>query len=604
MARVFPPWFAVHHLGVLDVRVPDVRGGQKSFAPADGFRGTWASKTETVLPSAVKADRGAFDLVVDKPDIAVVEGSLVHRTLSSRVRFLDFDFDYETGKRSHDGRALTETVRCSAKDVRKKFNAHGGGARFVWNKAVAFIRRMPREQQARWFSVSKLYPVLLASKTYKDRDIPPRREATDTKPAETEDEYDARFKKMLKQREQKRQEKADHVNENLLAEHPWLKDMSSVVLQQSLKALDDAFSANVAALRAAKKVGKGLRRFTIGYKKRSSPSGWTFSVPAAIITAEHVPRPTNGKAVRGQPQPQPQPRVWTKLMLPEAFRPAHRKRFPAVVYVTSKVDITPEGRLLADVDFTRDRLGRWHMHWQRAKLCAPKQKPAKTVGFLDPGSRTGNTAFLPCGVKAAGGSSAVVEYMSGDGGATRLFELCLKVDKAVTESRAIKPPRKEGAPARAPLSAVQARAFHDSKTREHRLRARIFNLVRDGHIRMVADLFSKVDTVVVPVFDTHRMAKRPMSKDDPRCKINNKVVRQLFTLRHGAFRDRLRHAARTMGKETAFPSEEYTTIACPSCLHVNQKFSGKTFKCALCDYTADRDVKSGLVYAIKCLKAQ
>jgi hypothetical protein len=274
-----------------------------------------------------------------------------------------------------------------------------------------------------------------------------------------------------------------------------------------------------------------------------------------------------------------------------------------VVYLTSKIDLK-DGRPLADMDFTRDRLGHWNAHWQRAPLVKPKVKPQKTVAFLDPGSRTGNTAYMPGQVKNSHkpGPSKVVEYLAGDGGATKLFDVCLKVDKLVTRSRALKPPTGNGA-ASMLLSPYEARLYHDLKTGEHRLRKKAYDLTRDGHIRMTADLFSKVDTVVVPVFDTHSMARRPLSATDPRRRINNKTVRQLFSLRHGAFRDRLRHAARAMGKEVSFPGEQYTTVCCPRCLHVNAKFSGTVFNCAVCRYSAPRDMKSGLTYAIKCFKA-
>lgn len=603
----FPPWFADHQLGALDVRVPDVRGAAHVFPRGvrdpdrNPFQRTWTSRKQTLLSSEVKARREDFELPAEAQDPEKVDGSLNHRTLSARVRFVDFEHSYEDKKRARDGDPVNATVDRSAKEVRAKFNAHGGAARFVWNKAVAFIRRQPENDQAKWYNVNKLYPVLVANKTYKDRDIK-RREATEGRPAETDEEYAERVRKTEERRQKMRDDKVAFAGEGLVTNHAWLGDMNAVVLQQSLKALDEAFKANVAAARVARAAGKGVRRFKIGFRKRSKPSSWTFVLPAVYIKAEHVPRPTRGPAA----QDDHSPRTWTKLTLPAALggsdgevHCASKAYFGAVVYLTSKIDLTPDGHPLADMDFTRDRLGRWNVHWQRAPLNAPRPKAPETAAFLDPGSRTGNTAYFPCGVKSCDGDSAVFEYMAGKGGATRLFEQCLKVDALVSQSRAIKPLH----PLAPRLSREESRMYHDLKTREHRLRARIYNLVRDAHVRVVADLFSKADTVVVPVFETHRMARRPLNADDPRRRINNKTVRQLFSLRHGAFRDRLRHAARAMGKEVSFPGEEYTTIGCPRCLRVNDKFSGTQFKCAFCNYAAPRDVKSGLTYAIKCLKA-
>lgn len=601
----FPPWFADHQLGALDVRVPDVRGVAHVFPRGvrdpdrNPFQRTWTSRKQTLLSSEVKARREDFDLPAEAWDPQLVDGSLNHRTLSARVRFVDFTHSYEDKKRARDGDPLNATVHRSAKEVRAKFNAHGGAARFVWNKAVAFIRRQPANEQTKWYNVNKLYPVLVANKTYKDRDIK-RREA------ETDDEYAVRVRETEERRQKMKDEKADFAGEGLVTQNAWLGGMNSVVLQQSLKALDEAFKANVAAARVARATGRGARRFKIGFLKRSKPSSWTFVLPAVYVKAEHVPRPTRGPAA----QDDHAPRTWTKLTLPAALggsdKDVHspsKAYFGAIVYLTSKIDLTPDGHPLADMDFTRDSLGRWNVHWQRAPLKAPRPKAPETAAFLDPGSRTGNTAYFPCGVKSCDGDSAVFEYMAGEGGATRIFSQCLKVDDLVSRSRAIKPPRKAGDPPVPPLSREESRMYHDLKTREHRLRARIYNLVRDAHVRVVADLFSKADTVVVPVFDTHRMARRRLNADDPRRRINNKTVRQLFSLRHGGFRDRLRHAARVMGKEVSFPGEEYTTVGCPRCLRVNEKFSGTRFACAFCDYAAPRDVKSGLTYAIKCLRA-
>ena len=113
-----------------------------------------------------------------------------------------------------------------------------------------------------------------------------------------------------------------------------------------------------------------------------------------------------------------------------------------MVYLTTKIDLTENGHPLADMDFTRDRKGRWNAHWQRAPLKPPKAKPAITCGFFDPGSRTGNTAYFPSVNNDASGQ--VVEYMAGDGGSTKLFQLCLKMDALVSKSRVLNPPLKKG----------------------------------------------------------------------------------------------------------------------------------------------------------------
>ena len=579
------PWAAPHMMGALSTRLPDVSSSEAT--PIKLFN-SWASLAVHDLQDDVtlSSTRPLFDLPQRNVDREQeINGSLKHRTLSARVRFVDYVHEYTEafkGKRSANGQAVKQRITRTRKDVRRSFNLTSGAARFVYNKALEFIRSLPQAEQTKMFNHNRLCQILLTVREYKKRAVRTQKEN------ETDDDYAAYCLKKEASLTRNAAAKEAYADMNLIARFPWLKNVNANVLQQAVKCLVDAFHANLEKAKKARANGRSASRFKMRFKKRSTPSGWTFTLPSQLIRAEHVERPSNGKAVRGQQQPQPQPRTWTKLTLPSnlggnnAGAGAYAS-FGGVVYLTQKVDIS-DGKLLADVDFTRDRLGRWHAHWQRAPLVRPAVKPLvkRKTAFFDPGSRTGNTVYLP-------DAKQVAELMAGDGGATRIFELCLKTDKLIEEQRNLGNPHSQ--------------QFKNLKRREHFLRTKVYNLVRDGHVRTAAYIWSKVDTAVVPIFDTHRMARKPMSQDDPRRRINNKTVRQLFSLRHGGLRDRLRHSADTMGKEYVNVSEEYTTKGCPRCLTVTEIGSSKTFKCCNCQYTAPRDIKSGLTLAIKCLKA-
>jgi len=575
------PWAAPHMRGALGTRLPDVR----ILKPTPiAFSNSWSSLSVNDLDNGLAVpSRPLFDLKqrdVDRE--AEIDGSLNHRTISARVRFVDIVHEYSEktkGKRNAAGEPVNTIIRKTAKDTRRVFNLSSGAARFVYNKALEFIRSLPEAEQSKMYNLNRLGQILLTVRGYTARAI---RSKKDTETDEAYAKWLANKETSLAKNVAAKEEFAD---KNLIRRFPWLAKVNSQVLQQSLKCLVDSFKANLEKAKKAKAAGKGVARFTMGFKKRSVPSGWTFSLPKQTIRAEHVERPTNGMAVRGQPQLQP--RIWTKLTLPASLGgnegpPTAASRFGGVVYLTQKVDIK-DGKLLADVDFTRDRLGRWNVHVQRTPLPKPKVKPMeeRTTAFFDPGSRTGNTVYMP-------DVGQVAELMAGDGGATRIFDMCLKTDKIIAEQKTMDP---------------HSRGFKNLKRREHFQRIKIYNMVRDGHVRTAAYIWSKVDTAVVPLFDTHQMARKPLTADDPRRKINCKTVRQLFSLRHAGLRDRLRHSADTMGKEYANASEEYTTKGCPSCLTVTEVGSSKTFKCRNCGYTALRDVKSGLTLAIKCLKA-
>jgi hypothetical protein len=148
--------------------------------------------------------------------------------------------------------------------------------------------------------------------------------------------------------------------------HPWLKELNASVKQQVFRDLAKAYRAGLAKNRARRSRGQRVQLFVIKRKQRCDPSSWTFCLPAQHIRAEHVPRPTDGPAQRGQPQPQRKPRTWTKLTLPAALGGVEGRgaaRRAGEVFLAQRAPLDSEGKLLGDVRFTRDRLG-------RARLCS------------------------------------------------------------------------------------------------------------------------------------------------------------------------------------------------------------------------------------------
>ena len=601
--------------------LPDVRGcvaHDTSRLPAR-HGSSWLSRRVTRLSTvyregSVQTTRDLLTIperAVDRD--AERSGSMTKRTVAGRLRFHPFEHTYEVSKRKRDADPEITTVRRSDKDARRSFDLHGGAARFIKNKILEFINQQPEEERSAWFNRNRLEQVFMTQRTLPERAMKPLKR----KEGETDGEYAERSTKALDTKREKRArnaaERADMAEHHLVTRFPWLDGVYSVVRQQAIKALCEAYSAQMAKMKKAKAAGKPTGRFKMHFTKRSSPTGWTWTLSAQCIKAEHVPRPERvpsaenpkrGKAVANQPHPQREPRTWTKLTLPPNFggqpgASAAKSTFGGVVYITQKVDLTPDGRPLADVDFTKDRLGHWHAHFQRRppRGAAP-QKPLseRRTGFADPGSRTGVMIYAPDGVRSASSHGASLAYMEGEGGASKIFDLCLKLDKLISTI----PKGADGKPV-PPVTREEHRFLRNLKRQEHSLRARVFNLVRTAHIQICADIWRRLDTLVMPIFDTHRVAKKPMLPTDPRRKINSKTVRQLFSLRHGALRDRLRHTADVRCKEYLNASEEYTTIGCPCCLRVNAKFSTKQFACRFCGYRGERDEKSGLTLAIKCL---
>ncbi len=172
------------------------------------------------------------------------------------------------------------------------------------------------------------------------------------------------------------------------------------------------------------------------------------------------------------------------------------------------------------------------------------------------------------------------------------MSLALQTDAIICQQKALPP--------RAP--ADQARFIAETNKQKYRLQAKVKNLVRDAHTRVARDLTARYDTIVLPLFETSKMVRKPPQPGDPRRKLNAKAARALLSLSHYKFRSYLEHRCRVDGRELHTPGEEYTTKACPYCGTCYDVGGSKTFTCAGCAYVADRDEKAAFTYALKCMR--
>ena len=134
-----------------------------------------------------------------------------------------------------------------------------------------------------------------------------------------------------------------------------------------------------------------------------------------------------------------------------------------------------------------------------------------------------------------------------------------------------------------------------------RLRERIRNIVDETHRKISLWLCRNCDAVLIPAFQTSRMAKR----SEERC-IGNKTARMMYTWAHFRFRQRLLH------KSQEYPScrivivrEDYTSKTCRSCGSVNRKLGGaRVHLCQQCGYRAGRDVNAARNILLRYLTEQ
>lgn len=177
---------------------------------------------------------------------------------------------------------------------------------------------------------------------------------------------------------------------------------------------------------------------------------------------------------------------------------------------------------------------------------------------FDPGVRTFLTVYSPV---------PGVCYKIGDGDISRMFRLCVHLDKLISSIK------KGGRKGRCKKSKAIIR-----------LRQRIRNLVTELHCKAVKFILSKFTDIVLPPFNVSQMVKRRNRK------IRSKTVRQMLCWRHYEFRQRLINAAAQCGANVQVRGEEYTSKTCTHCRNVKHNLGGaKIYKCQHCHLKADRD---------------
>ena len=158
-----------------------------------------------------------------------------------------------------------------------------------------------------------------------------------------------------------------------------------------------------------------------------------------------------------------------------------------------------------------------------------KQSPptgAMRVVALDPGVRDFLTYFSETGFGWLGHQAI-----------NRIQRLCVYLDRLLSRIATCTVRRKKRTMRRA----------------ANQIRRRIRNLVKELHCKLVHFLVSNFDVILLPSFDTSQMTLRHERK------IRKKSVRQMLTLSHYKFKQRLLEKAAHHGKHVIIVNEAYTS---------------------------------------------
>jgi len=189
--------------------------------------------------------------------------------------------------------------------------------------------------------------------------------------------------------------------------------------------------------------------------------------------------------------------------------------------------------------------------------------------FLDPGVRTFQTFYSSDGICGKLGHNII----------NKIVKCNKKIDKL-----------------KSLYGKVKKRTRYNMKKRCLKLRTKIKNIISDLHWRTASWLCKNFQNIFIPSFETSQMAKKGKRK------IGKKVVRNMLTLSHYKFQEKLRQTARWYQNRNVYIiSEHYTSKTCGMCGKIDRNLKGsKVYKCT-CGYKQDRDINAARNMLIKLL---
>ena len=208
--------------------------------------------------------------------------------------------------------------------------------------------------------------------------------------------------------------------------------------------------------------------------------------------------------------------------------------YPLIAGAAHVTESIPEEAIGKMATVTR-RHGRWYISAKKMISVCKRENQAHTVVALDPGVRTFMTAFSPSEAIKYGNSFA----------SNTIFPLLRKKDTAL------------GIRQRLINAKCDEQWWYDqircANKRVDRLSARIDDRVSDLHKRVAFDLVSKYDTIICPPFETSQMVAKEGRK------LRRSSVRQMQSLSHYAFQQRLKWMCKKYGNTFVACSEAYTS---------------------------------------------
>lgn len=222
-------------------------------------------------------------------------------------------------------------------------------------------------------------------------------------------------------------------------------------------------------------------------------------------------------------------------------------------------------KYVGEFSILREGNGNYYICLTR-KMKGQKLKQKEHMVSLDPGVRTFQTFFS--------------DHSYGEIGKNVIKDKISKLQRRIDHLESIK---KE----------VKSKTRNHIKRRILLLKTKITNTVKDMHWKASNFLTKRYKCILIPIFRSKNMAENS----------NNKWLnRNMMTLSHFKFRERLIHKAKMTGTKVIVCKENWTSKTCTNCGKINGNLgSEKVYCCNDCGLVIDRDMNGARNIFIRCL---
>ena len=229
----------------------------------------------------------------------------------------------------------------------------------------------------------------------------------------------------------------------------------------------------------------------------------------------------------------------------------------------------PESILQHNIVLHRSRRGKIYIRYflEKSVRSLPALPPAESrpVTGLDPGVKSFITRF-------DAESGAHVQY-----GTDKLDGLVLKSRDLV---RKVAQEKKQLARIDKKQRAAARRRLNKLVDRKEKSLERVQGLLDNLHKQTAADLCAVKRTILLPPLPVSKMVQRVNPETGKPRKLWGKTATRMLNLGHFKFREFLKHKAIMTGCELVIVTEEFTSMTCGACGHLNRKLGAKdVFKC-------------------------